>query len=73
MNTQYLRYADLKAAGIVRNRMTLHRWIRKLGFPKGILLGPNTRAWSEVEVLNWLKSRPASTHAGSSVYASEHK
>jgi len=34
--TVYLRFADLKALGIVRNHTTLKRWIEKRGFPVGI-------------------------------------
>jgi hypothetical protein len=46
----YLRFADLKARGIVGNWQTLQRWIREQGLPAGRMLGPNTRAWSEEEV-----------------------
>ncbi len=54
---KFYRFADLKAAGIVSNRMTLSRWIRSYGFPKGILLGPNTRAYEVEAVESWLRSR----------------
>ena len=54
---KFLRYSDLQAAGIVLNRMTLSRWIRHYGFPPGILLGPNTRAWPADEVEAWIESR----------------
>ena len=53
-----LRFPDLKDAGIVDNRATLYRWIKLYGFPKGVLLGPNTRAWSQDEIDAWLRSRP---------------
>jgi len=55
-----LSYQDLQARGIVRNRVTLGRWIKSYGFPKAIPLGPNTVAWSEVEVDAWLAARAAS-------------
>ena len=58
MTIQYLRYEDLEARNIVRNRMTLHRWIKCEGFPRGILLGPHTRVWQPQDVENWLESRP---------------
>lgn len=58
MKLLYLRYSDLKAGGIVRNRATLYRWIKLYGFPKGFLIGPNTRAWRKDEVEVWLRSRP---------------
>jgi len=41
----------------VSNWPTLLRWIRTEGFPQGILLGANTRAWLESDVLAWLESR----------------
>jgi predicted DNA-binding transcriptional regulator AlpA len=52
-----LRYPDLKARGIVNNRMTLRRWIAEQSFPPGVQLGPNTVAWPENEVESWLASR----------------
>ena len=59
MAKQYLRFNDLKAREIVRNRTTLARWIKKYGFPPGVLLGPNTRAWPADEVDAWLDAREA--------------
>jgi predicted DNA-binding transcriptional regulator AlpA len=56
--TTYLRFEDLKDRGIVRHWLTLRRWIEREGFPPGILLGPNTRAWPEEDVERWLASRP---------------
>ena len=53
-----LRYADLKAVGVVNNRVTLARLIKSQGFPPGKLLGQNTRVWPETEVEAWLASRP---------------
>jgi predicted DNA-binding transcriptional regulator AlpA len=54
-----LRFRDLKARGIVKNRPTLKNWIEKHGFPRGQLTGPNTRTWDEdTEINPWLASRP---------------
>ena len=53
-----VRFIDLKKRNIVTNRPTLNRWIEKEGFPPGLLLGPNTRAWPESEIEAWLASRP---------------
>jgi hypothetical protein len=53
-----LRYLDLLAGGVVKNRVTLRNWIRDRGFPPGQLTGPNTRTWGEDEVEAWLRSRP---------------
>ena len=58
MIKRMLRYTDLKEAGVVNNRATLYRWIKHQGFPQGILLGSNTRAWAEEDVERWLESRP---------------
>ena len=57
MNIKYLRFPDLQNKGIVKNSMTLYRWIHPHGFPRGILLGPNTRVWPADEVATWIKSR----------------
>jgi prophage regulatory protein len=54
---RFIRYPDLKARGIVTNRMTLRRWIAEHGFPPGVQLGPNSVAWREDEVDAWLASR----------------
>ena len=59
MSTVFLRFADLKARGIVGNWMTLRRWIEREGFPPGVKLGPNTRAWAEGEIDEWLAGRRA--------------
>ena len=55
---RFLRFKNLKADGIVNNRPNLKNKIQKQGFPKGRLLGPNDRAWTEDEVQQWLDSRP---------------
>jgi len=53
-----LRFRDLKERGIVNSWPMLRRCIERDGFPPGRMLGPNTRAWSEVEIDAWLKHRP---------------
>jgi len=54
----WLRFADLKREKIVANHVTLKRWQQDEGFPQGILLGPNTRAWRRSWIDAWLASRP---------------
>jgi predicted DNA-binding transcriptional regulator AlpA len=54
----YVRFADLRAAGIVRSWVQLARMVNYEGFPTGILLGPHSRAWTIGEIQNWLASRP---------------
>jgi predicted DNA-binding transcriptional regulator AlpA len=53
-----LRYADLVARNIVNNRQTLANWIRLQGFPPGIKLSPQARAWTDSSVAEWLAGRP---------------
>jgi predicted DNA-binding transcriptional regulator AlpA len=60
---RYLRFRDLQKMGVVANRVTLGRWIESNGFPPGVLLGPNSRAWPEEEVLAWLASRRSEREA----------
>lgn len=60
---KYLRFSDLVERGIVRNRVTLGRWQKLHGFPLGVLIGPNSRAWPEDEIQAWLASRSASGRA----------
>jgi predicted DNA-binding transcriptional regulator AlpA len=54
----FLRFPDLKRMGIVRNWTTLQRWIDSGDFPPGIKLGPNSRAWTDTSIEEWLDSRP---------------
>lgn len=53
-----LRYADLTALGIVKNRAALADLIKKCGFPPGQLTGPNSRTYGEDDVQAWLDARP---------------
>ena len=57
MLPKLLRFQDLKDAGIVRNWTTLVRWIDGGTFPPGIKLGPNSRAWTEESIAEWLAER----------------
>ncbi len=58
-----LRFRDLVALGIVQNRVTLSNWIKDRGFPRGSLTGPNSRTWDELEIQEWLDSRPTAPKA----------
>jgi predicted DNA-binding transcriptional regulator AlpA len=55
----YLRYPDLVAAGIVNSWMAVNRLIDAEGFPPGVMLSANARAWRRDEVENWLATRPS--------------
>ena len=54
-----IRYTDLVAKRIVNSRMTLKRLIDNQGFPAGVLVTPNSRAWNEEEVDVWIAGRPS--------------
>ena len=60
----YARFADLVAANIVRNWPQLLRLIEFEGFPRGIQLSRNARAWEIEEVQAWLASRPPAGQGG---------
>ena len=55
---KYLRFADLRERGIIASWPMLRRRIERDGFPCGVKLGPNIRAWPEHQVDEWLESRP---------------
>jgi hypothetical protein len=63
-----VRFSDLKERGIVCNWPTLRRLVEGAGFPPGIRLGAQARAWPEAEIDAWLESRripaPAQTQGG---------
>jgi predicted DNA-binding transcriptional regulator AlpA len=59
----FVRYADLEAAGFVASWTQLLRMIDDEGFPPGVMIGPNTRAWRVDEVEAWLASRPTARKA----------
>ncbi len=70
MNTELnplkcLRFADLVQLGIVRNRMTLRRWVLSGYFPKPLRLSSNTIAWREAEIKSWLEKRERVEYARS--------
>ena len=54
----WVRYRHLEGAGIVRSWAALNDLIDYEGFPPGILMGRNTRAFDLRLVQAWLASRP---------------
>jgi predicted DNA-binding transcriptional regulator AlpA len=58
-----IRYNDLVEKGVVNSRMTLKRLIDDQGFPPGVLITPNARAWEEEKVDAWITARPAARKA----------
>jgi hypothetical protein len=55
----FVKFADLKAAGIVANHCALRILIERHGFPKGRWFGSATHVWTVAEVEEWLAQRPA--------------
>ena len=56
--SRYIRYRDLEAAGIAGSWTQLHRMMAAEGFPEGVMLSANVRAWPLDQVERWLASRP---------------
>jgi hypothetical protein len=54
----FVRFHDLRAAGIVSNWPQLYNLIDDYGFPAGMLLSPNCRVWDVQHVRVWLDARP---------------
>jgi hypothetical protein len=54
----FIKFADLKAAGIVNNHCALKILIDNHNFPKGRWLGSATHVWTLNEVEQWLANRP---------------
>jgi len=61
---RFIRFSDLKAFGIVSNRMTLKRWLERKNnpFPKPHQFGENLIAWRVSEVEAWLKRTKRGEH-----------
>lgn len=57
LQVRLVRFADLKAAGIVRNWPQLKRMVEGAGFPRGYYLTPQARVWDASEVEAWVHSR----------------
>ena len=61
-----LRFRDLKASGIVSNRMTLTRWMRRENdpFPQPLRLSEAIIAWRKCDIEAWLERRAAASKGG---------
>ena len=55
---ELVRFKDLQRLNVAKSWAQLRHMQKHYAFPAGILLGPNTRAWSASEVKEWLASRP---------------
>jgi hypothetical protein len=54
----FVRFADLRGAGLVSSWQQLNAIVRDEGFPPGRMLSKNVRAWTVDEVMAWLATRP---------------
>jgi predicted DNA-binding transcriptional regulator AlpA len=61
---RWIRFKDLAHAGVVSNWPQLLNLIAEQGFPRGKLIGPNSRAWLLHEVEAWLDQRPTEHERG---------
>jgi predicted DNA-binding transcriptional regulator AlpA len=60
---RFVRYHHLQDAGITDSWKTLYRLIDEYGFPPGIFISPNVRAWNVDDVERWLAGRPTERKA----------
>jgi predicted DNA-binding transcriptional regulator AlpA len=58
MVKKWLRFHNLVERGLVRSWPALRRKIQSQGFPPGVMIGPNSRAWDEAEIEAFEASRP---------------
>jgi predicted DNA-binding transcriptional regulator AlpA len=54
----FVRFRDIRAAGIATSWTQLNKLIDEDGFPIGVMLSPNIRAWRVNEIEAWLATRP---------------
>ncbi len=55
---RFIRFRDLRNSGIVDNWPQLLKLIEEYGFPPGVLLSANIRAWEIDAVNRWIANRP---------------
>jgi predicted DNA-binding transcriptional regulator AlpA len=60
---RFVRYRHLHEAGIAASWKSLYELIDKYGFPPGIFISPNVRAWDVSDVERWLAKRPSERKA----------
>jgi predicted DNA-binding transcriptional regulator AlpA len=63
MSLELLRFKDLRRLGVVSSWPQLRNMQKAYGFPSGLLLGANSRAWRVAEVEAWLANRPTEPSA----------
>jgi hypothetical protein len=68
---RWVRFKDLRAAGIVGNWPQLLRLVSEQNFPPGRYLGASTRVWAVDEIEAWLESRPVGSARGHDEHAAD--
>jgi prophage regulatory protein len=63
MSKKFLRYEQFREYGIPFSRVHIDRLQKAGKFPKKVMLGPNTAAYLESEILAWLEARIAERSA----------
>jgi hypothetical protein len=55
----YVRYADLKRSGVIKDYSTLLDYIERRDFPAGFKLSRKVRVWDAAEVARWIEHQRA--------------
>jgi hypothetical protein len=55
----YVRFADIKEAGILSDYTTLQDYIARRGFPHPFRLSRKTVVWDLAAILKWIESQQA--------------
>jgi hypothetical protein len=55
---RFIKFGDLKAAGIIASHCGLELLIKRHAFPRGRWFGTASRVWTVEEVEAWLAARP---------------
>jgi predicted DNA-binding transcriptional regulator AlpA len=63
MTLRVYRFRDLKDLGFVQSWAQMGRMIEHYGFPRGRLLTPQVRVWTDQEIAAWLALRPIRSDA----------
>lgn len=59
MNDRFLSLPEVQHIAGNKSRVTIWRWVRDGIFPKPRQIGPNSIAWLESELDEWVESRKA--------------
>jgi predicted DNA-binding transcriptional regulator AlpA len=56
--TAFIRFPDIQERGIAKSWAQLANLIKKRGFPRGRMIGANTRVWTPEEIDSWVADCP---------------